>query len=342
MDLAERKNMIELEENGILIKKEKGNGKRVRNYQLQCNFKDKAKEQEILSFFSFEDNIKKLVPDEKTCNYIVFQLERGEECGTLHIQAYVELTRAMTWEAFIKFINNTHEIWQNGHIEQVKFDKASLAYSVKQKTRVRGPWDFGKVKQQGKRTDLSEVVESLKDVGLKNTVLAHPETFIKYSRGIERYYDILAEELAEWSQPTVYILYGKSRMGKNTTVYSKWKISEVARAMYQKDGDSYKIWFQNYLYQPCILLDEFAPIKCPLDQLKMLLDGYPCDMNIKGSSKIRYGCKEIYILTNKNPKEFYTSADHEDYQAFVNRINEVWHFEIRNQPVKYSAKEYFN
>jgi len=282
------------------------------------------------------------VPDEKTCNYIVFQLERGEECGTLHIQAYIELTRAMTWDAFIKFINNTHEIWQNGHIEQVKFDKASLAYSVKQKTRVRGPWDFGKVKQQGKRTDLSDVVESLKENGLKDTILTHPETYIKYSRGIERYYDILAEEMAEWKQPDVYILFGESRTGKTKTVYDKYKIKDVARAMYQKDGDSWKIWFQNYMYQPCILLDEFNDSRCALDQLKILLDGYPCDMNMKGSSKIRYNLQEIYIITNKDPKNFYNNAAHEDYQAFINRIKEVWYFEKDKEIVKKSSKEYFN
>lgn len=313
---------------------------RMRNWCLTANHKG-DKERGLLDFFQDKGTNKELLWPKEISNFIIFQVERGEE-GTAHIQAYIELKKAMELKPLINYLNETHNLWKGCHIEVSKREKASIVYCAKHESRLLGPWTFGKVKEQGKRSDLLNVAETIKDNGLKEAIIEHPDMYIKYNRGMEKLADFYAQESAEWCVPNVHIYYGETGTGKTKAVYDIYKYNEVARAMYQKDSDGYKVWFQNYNYQPCILFDEFSDNKCPLDLMKIYTDGHPCDLNIKGGSKLRTKCKDIFIITNKNPKDFYPTANDIDMRAFVRRITSIKWFKSSNEVINLAPRDVFN
>lgn len=67
----------------------------------------------------------------------IFQLERGETCGTPHYQGYVGYENPRDFTVMKKLVKG----W---HVETVKFGVlAAINYGMKEKTHVAGPWAQG-------------------------------------------------------------------------------------------------------------------------------------------------------------------------------------------------------
>lgn len=93
---------------------------------------------------------------------------------------------------------------------------AAYAYCEKEETRLAGPWKFGVVPDregQGKRSDLIEVVQTIKSgATIAEVADRHPVQFIKYHGGIERLHGM--QPIAK-PKPKVYWITGDSDMGKS-------------------------------------------------------------------------------------------------------------------------------
>ncbi len=63
----------------------------------------------------------------------VFQLERGENGGHIHIQGYIYQKKMLTFASLKK-------IFPGAHLKQAFNPKALIAYCQKEKTRIEGPW----------------------------------------------------------------------------------------------------------------------------------------------------------------------------------------------------------
>ncbi len=72
----------------------------------------------------------------KSATYSRVQLEKGEECGTLHFQACVGYSNA-------RQINSLKKQFPGCHIEPAKSAMASWTYCGKADTRVEGPVETG-------------------------------------------------------------------------------------------------------------------------------------------------------------------------------------------------------
>lgn len=141
------------------------------------------------------DPVEPVLPEHADERYACWQLECGEE-GNIHVQAYVELHRRVTAANLVACY--TGYGWPHPHVEK-RNGTAEQArdYAMKDDaTRIEGPWergDFGRG-GQGKRNDLADAVQALKQGGLKRVATEHPCAYVKFHRGLRALEEELREE----------------------------------------------------------------------------------------------------------------------------------------------------
>ena len=120
--------------------------------------------------------------------YLVYQRESCPESKREHFQGYCELVNPLSYAGIKRLFDD-----EKMHIEPRKGTAAQARdYCRKEESRVDGPWEFGEISQQGKRTDIQAVAESIKE-GKTIEMIAeeHPTVVMKYTRGVRELYNIL-------------------------------------------------------------------------------------------------------------------------------------------------------
>ena len=122
--------------------------KRSRNWILTNNYKEEEplSNEELLEYIQ---NITGLV-------YIAFQLEQGEQ-GTKHHQIYISFKNAKSFETIKK-------LFPKAHIEAMKGTPTQASeYCTKEDTRLAPPVIDGDLPIKGKRTDLEDIHQMIKE-----------------------------------------------------------------------------------------------------------------------------------------------------------------------------------
>lgn len=139
----------------------------------------------VFTVFSFNNEpelyIKRLYNTEKY-NYIIAQLERCPKTSKLHIQGYAELHRKTRFNAIKSNFNDP-----TVHIEKAiaRYDK-NQSYCSKSESKVSGPYEYGKPKQQGARNDLYPMYQMIKDGSpLCDIIDQYPNQYLKYGNRIK-------------------------------------------------------------------------------------------------------------------------------------------------------------
>lgn len=184
-----------------------------------------------------------------------------------------------------------------------------------------GPWEFGEwlAGGAGRRTDILACHKRILDGATEADVCSEfPETFVKYHSGLNRM--ILLNVRPRTTPPTVVLCYGKTGTGKTKYAY------DIHPQLYRKPCDTR--WFDGYLDQDVLLLDDFggASSKMGLLYLLQLLDRYPLIVEAKGKY-VSMQATKIVITTNYHPRLWYTYLNREEsYNALKRRIHTVLHF----------------
>ncbi len=247
---------------------------------------------------------------ERAFNVSVGQIERCPESGRLHLQAYGE-THAVTRDCLSRKLPRASLRRRHGSRFQ------AITYCIKNNTRIMGDvfWypnkeSFGDLNgNQGKRTDIVEFLDVMGEQGIDAAMEEHPEAFVRYHKGFERLNDRRLYLAAQRDCPRdVFVLWGDPGTGKTRAVF------EHAKLKYGRDGyeDVFRVplgsteWWNNYLNQPIILLDDFFG-QLPLSRLLNLLDRYPVQLPTKGG--FRSGTySEVWITSNVPWEQWYVTA----------------------------------
>lgn len=116
-------------------------------------------------------------------SYTIFQEELAPTTKRKHLQGYIELTQPMT-------IEGVKRIFMDGslHLEVRRgTQEQAIAYASKEDTRIAGPWDFGKKKCQGRRSDIDEIWEDIQEnFTLKEILGKHQGNALRMIHAIER------------------------------------------------------------------------------------------------------------------------------------------------------------
>lgn len=245
--------------------------------------------------------------------YIVYQKEKGDE-GTEHYQGYVEFSKRMTMKTLKKINARAHWEKRKGNQRQAR------EYCMKEDTRIDGPWELGEFKQQGKRTDIDDFVEELKDGKSMKTVSAmFPATFVKYSRGL-REYQIMHSEPYHHNDVRGIWIYGPPGTGKSRYAMEQWPTG------YRKQQNK---WFDGYDGEETIILDDMDNHALG-HHLKIWADRYACKGETKGG-QVELRHHRIVVTSNYSISALFSPLGPEMIKALERRF-EIKHFDNNKKP----------
>lgn len=266
-------------------------------------------------------------PDEEISG-LVYQLEVCPDSGREHVQGYVEFAKPCRFQYAQGLLGIT-----GAHCEaRKKSREACVKYCTKDESRKAGtfPALLGTLAEQdpaayksrqGKRTDISAMVDHIK--GGKRMIEcleADPDTFVKYSRGMQEVRRIVQQAAATRIRKDlkVTVYWGKAGTGKTRAVYDKHGVENVFTLV----ADNSACWFDGYEGQDILLIDDFKGW-IQYSMLLKILDIYPLRCPVKNS--FTYAAwSRVYITSNYDPDTWY-SPDH-DLEALSRRFHEVKKF----------------
>lgn len=239
---------------------------------------------------SYIDNVLEYVHEDTAASYTVAQMETGEK-GTDHLQGYIHFSNKKSF-AFVK------SLFPEAHWERARGTPVqNKAYCTKSETRIRGPFEFGEVPRQGRRTDLDAIQDDL-DSGktLASISRKYFGQFIRYHRGF-REYQLLTSTSRKWEME-VLCYVGPSGVGKSRTVFERFP-----DAYWKSKNSGQQQFWDGYMGHSVIIIDEFYGW-LPFDYLLRLTDRYPFSLDCKHGT-LPLSARTICFTSNKHPSEWY-------------------------------------
>lgn len=247
------------------------------------------------------------------CSYLVFQEELGEN-GTKHYQGYAEFKNRVRPAGLTKCFK-PHWEKRKGTRQQAR------DYCMKEDTRVAGPWEHGewtgKSGEQGKRTDLIEVAQAIKERKSHRQIFEeYPASTLRYTGNIRKLQTLYRPPPPE--DLKVVLFYGLPGTGK--TRYFWESFPEGWSVPVSKD-----VWFDGYDGEKEVIIDDFAG-GIGLSQFLQILDRYCPQVQVKGGFTW-FRPERIYVTSNVHPWAWYDySKRASSYEALKRRFTAVFEF----------------
>jgi len=230
--------------------------------------------------------------------YKVVGKEKGKS-GTQHLQGYIELEKSLR-------LGTLKKRFPRMHVEKRRGTAKQAAEYCKKEGNF---WEEGEISNQGKRSDLEEVADMVKEKKTSGEIAdAYPSAFIRYHKGIERMASVLAKDRKE--KPFVTWYWGSTGVGKTSTAYN------AHESVYIKDGTQ---WWDGYSQQEAIIIDDFDG-KWPYKDLLRLLDRYPYQGQYKGGYT-KINSPFIYITCTKPPEALWRGEEIEQIKRRLDMIS---------------------
>lgn len=247
--------------------------------------------------------------------YLVYGLEIGEECGTPHVQGYVEFKSSMKLTTIQNLFNKRMHV-----AKRRGTPKDAAEYCKKSDPNY---FEDGKMSNQGKRTDIDNILDAVLDGATDQDLLADVElrsTFFKYNRHVDKVRrTIVAVQPREGEAPWASWFYGGPGTGKTYSIFEEHGVKNV----YIKDGTK---WWDGYIGQEAIVLDDFDPSDWKPDVLLRLLDGWPFQGEHKGGWT-EINSPFIYFTCPSAPElVFHDNARGGSNGQFLRRLDDVREF----------------
>lgn len=255
-----------------------------------------------------EEKIQGFVPESAT--YLVYGRERAPSTGTPHLQGYVELKKRLRR-------NQLHGLFPRISWRRRRGtpDQASN-YCKKEDTSF---FEAGTISRgQGARSDLLEVKDSISNgANILDIADNYFGAFVKYEKSLRSY--MLMKRKRQLEAPQVIIYWGNTGTGKTRKVFDENPHHQI----YSWPGDK---WFDGYIGEDIILLDEFSDSQLPLTFLLRLLDRYPFKLPVKGGF-VQLLATKFFITSNVDPELWYANAHPEHRAALFRRVTNIIKFE---------------
>lgn len=253
-------------------------------------------------------------------SYLAFQPERGE-AGTPHLQGVVVFANARSLSSMRSLFGDAgvHFERMRGTIDQ------AVDYCSKEESRdLNAGFAFTelgiKPAGRGLRTDIEAVADMVKEgKRMRDIADEHPDTFIKFHKGIAALAAVRAPERA--GPPSVHWYWGPTGTGKTRAVHAA--AAESQSVLYTKMSDNK--WWDGYESEEWVLIDDYRRDFCTFSQLLRLLDRYPMRVEYKGGS-MQFAATHIYITSPKDPSTTWEGRTEEELGQLLRRITEVKYF----------------
>lgn len=233
--------------------------------------------------------------------YATGQLEEGEE-KTPHYHAYIETEKAI-------YFKDVKKAYPRAHIDMVKDKEAAMAYvikptgpfehadgTIKYSTRVDGPWEFGKKKEPGARSDLKKLVDKIKKgITLKQIAEEDGPAVVRNFRGLQ-FVRSLFQPSTVRRNLTIVVIFGPTNCEKSRAPFVFHP--GAYRYLDTKEG-----WFDGYDGQETVVFEDFE-CNTPYRQLLQMLDPYPVRRPVK-CGFVEFNSTRIVFTANDPPWLWY-------------------------------------
>lgn len=220
----------------------------------------------------------------------------------------------------------------------------------------------------GRRSDLDELAAKLLAGSTVESIIpAHPKSVIRYHKvrlflflficvyvikGLKYLEATVAKaSVPQWRKLSVTVMWGPTGTGKTRKalelagndyyMLTKVHVDEVYFYSYQ--GHNKQLWWDGYVGQKTLVMDEFRGSWCPFEVLLRILDGHPYMPEQKGGH-VWAAYTRVFITSNVNPESWYSKAIEQD--PLFRRITEIYYVDkplyedieiedVRKKPTKY-------
>lgn len=252
------------------------------------------------------------------CTFLIYGREVGNE-GTPHLQGLFTFSKSFRLRALKNLVGSRY------HLEPTRNIAASIEY-CKKDGNVCQLGEYGR--GRGRRSDLDTICREYQEHrDLNRLKMEHPGAFVKYSRGFSQ---LLERPGRNW-KPYVEWIHGPTGVGKTRSVVLRH------RDLWISAGDLR--WWDGYIDQSSILLDDFRGDFCKFHTLLRILDRYPYRCEVKGSS-VQLVSRNIFITSCYPPDRVYQTR--EDVSQLLRRIDRIVELSKPGDTVERSMAEYFS
>jgi len=256
----------------------------------------------------------------ENCKYGCFQKEVAPTTGTQHLQGYFSLKKKKTMASIQKILV------QRG-ISLALINANGTPTQNRQYCSKPGGQDFWEsgdinIVGQGTRTDLSLACDKIKNKRpLSEVASDHPETFVKYHRGLAALEFTLDKPIDE-REMEVVLLFGDAGTGKSHKAAMLAKLYGSYYRLGVPNGHS--VWWDGYEGEKSVIIDEFKGWLTPT-QLNTILDKYKLPLNIKGRT-VYAKYEHVFITSNFGIDEWWSDKVIWNRQALLRRITSVYEY----------------
>lgn len=257
--------------------------------------------------------------------YYCMSDEIGEE-KTLHTHIYFVTKNPKPFTTVKNFFPEAHIEAADGTSLENKlyvFKEGKWLESAKGETNLRDTheeWGEIPVENQGKRTDLTQLYELIKDGCSNAEIMEQNPNYLLHLDKIERARQSYRESLyaEQWRDIEVTYIFGVTGAGKTRYVMDKYGYGNVFRVC------DYLHPFDGYKGQDIILFEEFRS-SLPISELLMILDGYPMELRARYMNRVACFTK-VFFCSNIDLRLQYPNIqrdEKETWLAFLRRVNQV-------------------
>lgn len=237
--------------------------------------------------------------------YLSAQLEVGR-LRTEHIQAYIEWCSP-------RLFSQVKSMFPTAHIEKRRGTPfEAFEYCLKNESRSECYWSVCSQtvpkRSFSKQLDWYELCRQIPT--LYEFKKRYEYLYIKNQKYVQTYY-LDFSRVPVKRDLEVIVLFGDTGIGKTSYVYE----NENPEDVYVKDTS---MWWDGYVGQPVVLIDEYAG-QFSIEYLLKVLQGFPMQLQVKGGYVPAFYTK-VYILSNFEYNEWYGTIGVTQLLALRRRI----------------------
>ena len=280
----------------------------------------------------------------KSLRYACGGLEQGEN-QVYHWHIYLLSKSGIRHSSLRRAFNNL------AHIETAKGSSLqNKAYILKEgkhasKASTKVPDTFFEIgtfpddeKPQGYRTDLSLLVDMVRDNSSISSIMATSPSYIRYIGQIEKLRSALDKENAHKSirdLNVVYIFGGKAN-DRLIYIFDKYGIDNVFRCT-----NYIKNTFDGYGAEPIICFDNFKDSLPLQDMLSLYLSPMPLQLPIRYNN--RAAAYTTAVISSRNaPEDLYLDSNGDERQELFDTFDTVIQMHADGSVSTYTGTEYFD
>ena len=291
------------------------------------------------------ERIIEIISGFKSLRYACGGMEVGEQ-GTPHWHIYCLFKNAVRHSTMRRAFNN------KSHIETAKGNslqnksyilKENDKYKHKMSTAVPDTFfELGTFpddeKGQGYRTDLSLLVDMVRENASISSIMATNGSYVRYIGQIEKLRSALDKENAHKSirdLNVVYIFGGKAN-DRLIYIFDKYGIDNVFRCT-----NYIKNTFDGYGAEPIICFDNFKDNLPLQDMLSLYLSPMPLQLPIRYNN--RAAAYTTAVISSRNaPEDLYLDSNSDERQELFDTFDTVIQMHADGSVSTYTGTEYFD